>query len=209
MDTSSRRRRQGQAGGKAGRKIGRKTGRKIGRKTGASMAEFGPVLVILILITIVPLTNLLFFMAGYACVSALCQSCATDAANSATFSEALVNVRKRVLSVTGAGLGKFVKLQPVGGYEGCGIDLYIATTNLANPNIGQFFGPNSGLPAGSAANGATTMYEYNVRSKFAIGPCMDLSALPLAGSLPMVGKPVTVELSTSRAAEHIDCLTAN
>jgi len=187
----------------------RRSQRQAGRKAGASVAEFGPVLVILVLITIVPLTNLIFFLAGYVCVSALCQSCATDAANSATFGEALVNVRKRALSTAGSGPGKFFKLQPVGGYEGCGIDLYIATTNLANPNVGQFFGPNSGLPSSTAANGATTMYEYNIRSQFGIGPCMDLSALPLAGTLPMVGKPVTVELSTSRAAEHIDCLTAN
>jgi hypothetical protein len=178
------------------------------RAAGASMAEFGPVLVLFVLIIIVPVVNLLFFATGYACVAALSQSCATDAANAATFNEALVNVQKRARSIVDSGLGKFVKLQPLGGYAGCGVDLYIATTNVANPNNGHFYGPNTGLPAGAAANAAANIYQYTLRSSFAVGPCIALSHLPLVGDLPMVGRPATVEITTSRAAEHTDCLTA-
>lgn len=178
------------------------------RAAGASIAEFGPVLVLFVLITIVPIANLLFFVAGYVSVSALSQSCATDAANSASFTEALLNVQKRTNSLVDSSLGKFVKLRPVGGYKSCGVDVYLATTNVANPNVGQFFGPNTGLPAGATADAATTIYQYNIRSSFDVGPCVDLQHVPLIGSMPMVGKPSTVEISTSRMAEHIDCLSS-
>jgi hypothetical protein len=177
------------------------------RAAGASIAEFGPVLVLFVLITIIPLANLLFFLAGYTTVSAISQGCVTDAANSATFTEALANVQKRTKAALESSLGKFVKLQAVGGYKNCGVDVYIATTNVANPNIGQFFGPNTGLPAGTNADSATTIYQYNIRSSFNVGPCINLTGLPLLGDLPMVGKPSTVEISKSRTAEHIDCLS--
>jgi hypothetical protein len=172
------------------------------------MAEFGPVLVIFVLIVIVPLVNILSFGIGYTCVVMVSQSCAVDAANSATFNEALVNVKKRALSMVDSGLGKLAKLKPVGGYEHCGINLYIATTNVANPNRGQLYGPNLGLPAGTAANAATDIYEYTVRSSFAVGPFMDLSHIPLVSNLPLVGQPATVEITTNRVAEHTDGLTA-
>lgn len=182
--------------------------RLMARARGTSIAEFGPVLVLFVLIILVPLFSLFFFAAGYACVAVVSQSCASDAANSATFNEALVNVKKRARSAVDSGLGKFAKLKPLGGYDGCGVDLYIATTSLANPNAGQFYGPNSGLPAATSANATTNIYQYTVKSSFAVGPLLDLGHLPLIGSLPIVGQPTTVQITANRAAEHTDGLTA-
>jgi len=170
------------------------------------MAEFGPVLVIFVLIIIIPLLNILAFVTGYTCVSTTCQSCAADAANSTTFEEALINVKKRSLSMLDSSLAKFAKIKPQGGYQGCGVDIFIATTKLSDPNAGQFYGPNSGLPANVTANSATDIYEYTVRSSFDVGPLMDLSGVPLVGNLPLIGKPVNLSNQASRAAEHVDAL---
>ncbi|MBS1990647.1 MAG: hypothetical protein JSS86_02155 [Cyanobacteria bacterium SZAS LIN-2] len=187
----------------------RRSRRRKLRDRGASVAEFGPVLVIFVLIIIIPLLNLLAFATGYACVSSTCQSCAADAANSTTFEEALVNVKKRARALVESSLGQFARVKPVGGYQDCGVDVYIATTKLSDPNSGHFYGPNTGLPANVTADAATYIYEYTVRSSFAVGPLMDLSAVPLVGALPLIGKPVTLSNQANRAAEHTDALNGN
>jgi len=176
------------------------------RISGASVAEFGPVLVFFVLIVIIPLLNLLAFVTGYACVSTTCQTCAADAANSTTFDEALTNVKKRSLAMVDSSLAKFARVKPRGGYQGCGVDIFIATTKLADPNSGHFYGPNTGLPPNTSANAAANIYEYTVRSSYDVGPLMDLSAVPLVGNLPLIGQPVNLANQASRAAEHVDAL---
>ena len=189
------------------------------RRRGSSLAEFGPVLVVLILVIIFPLVNLLAWVAGYATVNNITQACGAEAANAASFSEALANVQKRANLLSQSGLAKFARIRPQGGYQSCGVDLYVVTTSIdADPNHkdptrGHLFGPNTGLPADFAqtekieqSNGAV-MYEYSVRTNFWVGPVLDLSQLPFVGSVPMVGKDVLLGASTTRAVEHSDALT--
>ncbi|MBU6453025.1 MAG: hypothetical protein KGS72_14670 [Cyanobacteria bacterium REEB67] len=169
-----------------------------------------------------PLVNLLAFAAGYAAVASITDACASEAANSASFSDALSNLKKKAIALTDSGLGKFARVKACGGYENCGVDLYIATTNMSGPKSGtggHFYGPNTGLPAqaaeaenaagnaaGSAGAGAT-IFEYTVRSNFTVGPFMDLSHVPFVGDVPLIGKGVLLSPSTSRVIEHCDDLT--
>jgi hypothetical protein len=201
------------------------------RKKGSSLAEFGPVLIILVLVIILPLLNLLAFVAGYAAVASITDACASEAANSASFSDALVNLKKKAIALTDSGLGKFARVKPSGGYQNCGVDLYIATTSMAGSRSGiggHFYGPNSGLPAqaaeaenfaenasgtsggnatGNSGGAGATIFEYTVRSNFTVGPFMDLSHVPFVGDVPLIGKGVLLSPSTSRVIEHCDDLT--
>jgi hypothetical protein len=170
------------------------------------VAEFGPVLIVLILIIILPLLSLVSFGAGYASVSLLSQTCAEGAANASTFDQALATVKKRALSVVASGLGKFAKLKPVGGYQGCGVDLYIATIDNT-PNGGQLYGPNTGVPSGTT-NPPANIYQYVIKSNFLVGPFLDLGKFPIVEKVPLVGQAVSVSIRANRAAEHTDCLQA-
>jgi len=174
--------------------------------TGASLAEFGPVLAIFVLLVFIPALNFLSFAWGYATANLTCQACAADAANAPSFDQALAAVKKRARDMLDSAPGRFAGLKTASGYEKCGFDLYLAESNVQKETTGQFYGPNTGLPRGAKIDNAANVYEYALRGNFDVGPFLNLSAVPLVSNLPLIGQPVKIELSSIRVAEHTDCL---
>lgn len=174
------------------------------KKGSAQMAEFAPAMMIFLLIILFPLVNLLSFATGYASLAYLGQQCAVQAANSPSYQLALTEMQNMAAQVTNSGVGKFAKLTPVGGYKGCGADLYITATVIASSTATEY-GPNTGLP--TTPDPTNNIYEYTVKTSFNVGPFLDLHTFPFVGSIPLVGQPVLLRTVANRAIEHDNSLS--
>ncbi|MBX9941053.1 MAG: hypothetical protein K2Y32_17455 [Candidatus Obscuribacterales bacterium] len=169
----------------------------------AQMAEFAPALMVFILAVLFPMINLLSFSTGYASVAMLGQNCAVQAASAATYAQALTEMRNAATNMTNSGIGRFAKLQPVGGSNGTGVDLFITETDLNSKAVTKY-GPNTGV-TGTPDN-TNKIYEFSVRTNFNIGPFLNLGSLPFVGGIPLVGQPVLITTLSHRAVEHQEAL---
>ena len=171
----------------------------------AQMAEFAPALMVFILAVAFPMINLLSFGAGYAALAFLGQQCAVQASNATSYQQALVEMKTQANTIAGSGIGQFAKLAPVGGFQGCGADLWLTETDI-NTKVVKQYGPNTGL-TGGPADPTNKIYEYTVRTSYNVGPFLNLASFPFIGDVPLVGKAVLVSTSSSRSEEHDDSLS--
>ncbi|HMX47778.1 MAG TPA: hypothetical protein PKC93_17600, partial [Candidatus Obscuribacter sp.] len=105
-------------------------GRRRNIGASAQMAEFAPAFMIFILVIMLPFINLLSFATGYASLAFLAQNSAVQASNSSTYAQALQEMSNSANQTKSSGIGQFAKLAPVGGFNGCGCDLFITETDL-------------------------------------------------------------------------------
>lgn len=173
-------------------------------KCGSGIAEFLPALFVFLFVIALPLINLLTFCMGYANVSLLGTQCAVDAANASSFPDALSKVQSRANSIVTSPMGRFAKMVPIGGYLGCGVNVFTVETDI-NTNVVKEYGPNTKMTA--AYDPTNKIYEYVVRTNFNIGPFMSLGAIPWIGGIPMIGVPTPVSTAAHRAVEHSEALS--
>ncbi|MBI5173003.1 MAG: hypothetical protein HY986_08945 [Candidatus Melainabacteria bacterium] len=176
------------------------------RNIGASaqMAEFAPAFMIFILVIMLPFINLLSFATGYASLAFLAQNSAVQASNSSTYAQALQEMSNSANQTKSSGIGQFAKLAPVGGFNGCGCDLFITETDLTT-KVSTQYGPNTGVTV--TPDPTNKIYEFQVRATYDIGPFLNLGSVPFVSSVPLVGAPVRITISSHRAAEHTDALS--
>lgn len=174
------------------------------RRRGMGLAEFVPALFIFLFIIALPLINLLSFGMGYANVALLGTQCAVEAANAGSYPDALAKVQAKANAVTASGMGQFARLQPVGGLNGCGVDVYITETDVNTKAI-QEYGPNVKMAAAYDPN--NKIYEYTVRTTFNVGPFISLGLVPWIGGIPLIGVPATVKATSHRAVEHSEAIS--
>lgn len=168
------------------------------------MAEFAPAFMIFILVIMLPFINLLSFATGYASLVFLAQNSAVQASNSSTYAQALQEMRNSANQTKASGIGQFAKLAPVGGFNGCGCDLFITETDLTT-KVSTQYGPNTGITV--TADPTNKIYEFQVRATYDIGPFLNLGSVPFVSSIPLIGAPVRITISSHRAAEHTDALS--
>ncbi len=173
-------------------------------KHGSGIAEFIPALFVFLFIIALPLINLLTFTMGYANVSLLGTQCAVDAANASSYPDALSKVQSRANSIVTSPMGRFAKMAPIGGYLGCGVNVFIVETDI-NTNVVKEYGPNTKMTA--AYDPTNKIYEYVIRTNFNIGPFMSLGAIPWIGGIPMIGVPTPVSTAAHRAVEHSEAIS--
>ncbi len=177
---------------------------KTRAKYGSGIAEFLPALFVFLFVIALPLINLLTFCMGYANVSLLGTQCAVDAANASSFPDALSKVQTRANSIVASPMGRFAKMVPIGGYLGCGVNVFTVETDI-NTNVVKEYGPNTKMTA--AYDPTNKIYEYVIRTNFNIGPFMSLGAIPWIGGIPMIGVPTPVSTAAHRAVEHSEAIS--
>lgn len=177
---------------------------RIRPKRGSGIAEFIPALFVFLFIIALPLINLLTFAMGYANVALLGTQCAVDAANASSYPDALTKVQTRANSIASSGMGRFAKMVPIGGFNGCGVNVFITETDINTKAVVEY-GPNTKMTA--AYDPSNKIYEYTIRTNFNIGPFMSLGAIPFIGGIPMIGVPTPVSTATHRAVEHSEALS--
>jgi hypothetical protein len=173
---------------------------KIRRSTGSgAIAEFAPVLFIFFLVILFPLINLIGFATSSATVLMITRQAASIAGSSTTWQEALSGMEQETQKWKNSGFGKFASITPVGGYNGSGADMLIATTNLSSGST-TYSAKNSGL--GAAADTQNNIFEYQIRTQFMINPWLNMSGMPFIGSVPIVGKPAGCAYTANSNVEH-------
>lgn len=174
--------------------------RNVRRPTGSgAIAEFAPVLFIFFLVILFPLINLIGFATSSATVLMITRQAASIAGSSTTWQDALNGMDQEIKKWKNSGFGKFANITPLGGYNGSGADMYIASTNLSSG--GTTYGTkNSGL--GGPADTQNNIYEYQIRTQFTINPWLNMSGMPFIGSVPIVGKPANCAYVANSNAEH-------
>jgi hypothetical protein len=124
---------------------------------------------------------------------------AAKAATQPSYSSALNTVANEAYQFQSNGLAQFVQMVPEGGYTGCGDDLYVLVTDLAN---GTVTSSAADQPIGQTINTQTNMYEISVKSVYSVAPLVSLAAVPILGDIPGLGKSVTLSFSANRPVEH-------
>jgi hypothetical protein len=170
----------------------------VRRSQVGSIAEFAPVLFIFFMMILFPLINLIGYGTACATVGFIGTNCAQAAQNASSFGDALNAVETMSNNLLNSGFGRFANLKPVGGYKGCGVDLYLIEIDYTNNNR-VTYGPNTGLPSNYDS---AKIYEYQARCNYQIMPFLNLSGVPGIGSVPIVGKPSAMAYNSCRSSEH-------
>jgi hypothetical protein len=163
-----------------------------------SVAEFAPVLFIFFMMILFPLINLIGYATACATVSFIGTNCAQAAQNASSYGDALKAVETMSNNLLNSGFGKFANLKPVGGYNGCGVDVYLIEIDYTN-NTRVTHGPTTPLPG---TYDSAKIYEYQARCNYQIMPFLNLSGVPGIGSVPIVGKPSAMAYNSCRSSEH-------
>lgn len=179
--------------------------RKVRSNEGAALtAEFAPALFVFFLIILFPLINLIGMATGASVVYFVAGQTAISAGNAASYPSALDQVQSTANTLASSGFGQFAKLQPVGGYNGCGVDLYTTQTSVTSSNV-TTSGPNT--PLAVNPDTSNNLYSYDTVATYDVGPFVNMGAMPFIGGIPGVGKPARLTFNASRNIEHPDGLT--
>ena len=172
----------------------------------ASLAEFAPALFVFLVLIFFPFLNLFGCLCGVATAALIANQCATAAAVSQTYQDALTATSDTAVQLTNSCLGRFAHLQAVGGYRGCGVDVFVAVTNISS-NATTTYGPNQ--PVTAPVDPQNNIYEYAAQVNYNIGPFLSMAAVPIVNDLPMVGKPLNFTFAVQKAAEYPDGLAVS
>lgn len=171
---------------------------------GHQIQEFAIGLFVLLFVVMFPLLDIIALGIATASGHLLVNQAASRAASQNRYPEALIAIKEESLTCLQNGFARFCKMQPIDGYQGCGIDLYIQSTDI-HTNTNKTIGPNSPLPAPPDA--LSNVYEYTAAGKFQVSPLIPLNSLPLLGQVPGLGKPVILSFNSTKALEHLEGLS--
>jgi len=165
----------------------------------AEIAQFIPALYVLFMVALLPLLNV-----GAVFMAAAVQYLATNdfasrASTQSDFPSALNTMTAGAYQFKSSGLANFITMSPQGGFTGCGDDLYVLTTNIAS---GLVTSSSADMPLTQPVQTGINIYEISVKSSYSVSPLIDLSAVPILGDVPALGKPVTLSFTANRPLEH-------
>lgn len=172
---------------------------------GATIAEFGPALFVFFLFILFPLVNLIAMGTGAATVYLTAKQTAVKAADSTTFGQGLLAAEDRAYEIESGGFGDFSKMNPIGGFNGSGVDIYVIETNIAT-NVSTRNGPNTPFVT-NPVNTDTYLYSYESVATFEIGPFMEMGGVPFIGNIPGIGVPAQLTYTASENVEHPEGLS--
>lgn len=176
---------------------------------GSSIAEFGPMLVVLLICMLFPLINLFSVACGIATVHLLANNAARQSGSASSQTEALQCMSDQAKLIIQSGIGKFAHLRPVNGYQNLGVDLYIDRTQVSStagkitPVASAHFGPNQPYPSEEKLDKDAYVYTYCVQARMEVLPLFNFSKAPFGLSkIPAVGQPITVVHTVACNVEH-------
>jgi hypothetical protein len=165
----------------------------------ASASEFAVSLCVLLLIFTFPIIDILAVVGGAAIGLLGSRQLAYEAAVQRRYSDSLSCMETSALNYAQTGFANFLHLQPVGGYRGCGGDLFIDSSNYVSGSNTRY-GPNTPVPP--PIDTSANIYECTVTYTCQVGPLVDLGSVPWIGTVPGLGKPCVLSMTSSRAAEY-------
>jgi hypothetical protein len=185
-----------------------KVAKSIGasRRATGSLSEFPLVLIILLVIIAVPFVNLIGIACGEAAGMLIVRQTARAAATQPQFNASLSAMQQQANQQLSSGFARLVNMVPVGGYQGCGVDLYIMSTGINNGKA-VVYGRDEPVPP--PIDQTNNIYECSTRAFFDVGPILNMRGVPWLGGVPGLGKPVRLGFRSDRAAEYPTGLTGN
>jgi hypothetical protein len=90
-------------------------------------------------------------------------------------------------------------MQPVGGYNNCGVTLYVDATNYIGNTV-KSYGPNTPVPP--PIDTTSTFYEYRAVASYDVRPFIDLGSVPFINNVPVIGKPAQLNFTCLRQVEY-------
>lgn len=139
---------------------------------GAQMSEFSLALMVFI-VMLFPLLDMVGLGLGYCGVWFVAQQSVSRASKADSFPNAAADMQAEASSLNGTGVAKFLNLKPVGGYNGCGLDLYMDATAIGG-NTTEY-GPNSSYPP--PADLTNNIYECRTRTHYEVSPWINMGGI--------------------------------
>jgi hypothetical protein len=161
---------------------------------GSSLVEFGPLVFLLLFMTLMPLTDLVCCSVGCCLANCASQYIAVQACKEQTFNSCLSQMVDSSNTYLSGALPKLLKIGASGGYLGCGSDIYVSETNIYSGNMKLY--PAETLP--TKIDVSSNVYEYCIKSKFNISPLLPVlffSAVPGIGTSMGVQTAVYVPIT--------------
>lgn len=168
------------------------------RSRRGSIAEVPPALFILFVVIMLPLIDLLGLALAAGAIGLTNYTCMSRAACQPTFDLALSAMSDEATSFQSTGFFKFLNLQPAGGYQNCGIDMWVKADNFRG-GTSQTYGPNTPVPP--PVDTTTYIYAYMGRSAFRVSPWISFSGVPLLSQIPGLGQPVVLTFDVCKNVE--------
>lgn len=187
------------------------TGCRFRSRRGANIAEFGPVLFVIVILIFVPLADLITYLCGVSTAQLAVTEGSRAASTADNPTEALKAMEKAVNNVAASGMGSFTKLKGQQGFNGTGCSLSIHITSALNGSSqifnvpGQFPLPEEFRPE-TKTNKSDLIYQYQLEGNFVISPLIDMSAIPFL-QVPMLS-PTSVTYTAEHAIENLQGLNA-
>ena len=166
-------------------------------RRGHGLLEFAVALTVLLAV-VLPLINLIGLACGAAYAYFTTIEGAAAAADARDFPSALSAMTAKANRLHG-GVASLWKVKPIGGLNGCGIDLYILSVNCINKSM-TISGPNCQLP--EPIDPSTYIYEFQTVGNFDVGPLLNLSSTPYVGDIPIISQPARLRFVGERAVEN-------
>jgi hypothetical protein len=171
----------------------------------AGVSEFILALSIIFVGLVPPIIDLSGLAVAYGVTQLVARRTAARAANATSFNDALNEMQTEALALNNTSLAQFCKLQPTGGYAGCGVDLYINETNIYT-NKTTTYGPNATVPA---ADPSSNIYQCTTQVNYSVTPLISMSLIPFFSSIEGVGQPFPLGTAWNVAIEHPQLLDQN
>jgi hypothetical protein len=167
------------------------------QRKGNTLAEF-PVALLVLVCFVFPVISLVVLACGAATAYFITVEAASSASVARNFDCALSAMTSKANQLSG-GIAKWCMVKPVGGYNNCGIDLYILSVNCFNHSI-VVAGPNCQLP--EPIDPSTYIYEFQTVGTFDVGPLLNGSSMSYFDDVPVLGKPARLRFTGERAVEN-------
>jgi hypothetical protein len=170
-------------------------------RTGASLAEFGPALIIFFLVILFPLIDLVGLATGYVTCYLATRQAASAAGVSASFDRAQKSSISSLRKIYRAGFGKFARIVPTGGVANSGSHIWIVRTDINSISSGssEYLGPDE--PMSETPDLMRYIYEYRVTTRQNVGPLVPIP-IGLLADIPGLSSPFPVSITCCAQAEH-------
>ena len=166
---------------------------------GSSIAEFAPVMYVILLLFMFPRINLMGLATAAATILLGTNCAVSTAASQATYTTALQSVVSAENSFLQTGFAKFAGISANGGYQNCGVDLYTQVTTYGSSSP-VLVGPDTPVPP--PINVTNHLYEYAAMGHFQIAPLIAMSGIPLVNQIPGIGQPIQMNFRAVKMVEH-------
>ena len=187
------------------------TGKRLRNQRAANIAEFGPVLFVIVILIFIPLADLITYLCAVSTVQLAVTEGSRSAATADSPNDALKAMETAVNNVKSSGMGSFTKLRGIDGFNNSGCKLTLHVTSALNGSSNTFAIPGQ-FPLAedfrpeTKSNKSDLIYQYQVEGTFEVSPLLDMSAIPFL-KVPMLS-PTNVTYSAEHAVENLQGLNA-